>query len=158
LLLAAAWLGAAPTWAEPPARTDRYGDPLPPGAVARLGTERLTLSRALFPTFSPDGRYLAAAGGGKEGLRVWEVATGKEVLRLRPPPFRAYGPSMAPLAFSPDGRAIALGCSDKAVRVWEVATGKELHHFGGLPSSAGHLAFAPDGRSLFADYGGPVRC
>jgi len=66
---------------------------------------------------------------------------------------------MAPLAFSPDGRAIALGCSDQAVRVWEVATGKELHHFGGRPIPVGQLAFAPDGRSLFAGgSGGPVRC
>jgi WD40 repeat protein len=96
-------------------------------------TTALLLSRAIFPTFSPDGRYLAAVRGGAEGLRIWEVATGKEVLCLRPPPFRGYSPSMAPLAFSLDGKAIALGCSDQAVRVWEVATGKELHHLGGRP-------------------------
>jgi WD40 repeat protein len=158
LLLAASCLGAAPAWAAPPARTDRYGDLLPPGAVARLGTERLTLSRAIFPTFSPDGRYLAAACGGSEGLRVWEVATGKEVLRLRPPRFGGYSPSMAPLAFSPDGKAIALGCSEKTVRVWEVTTGKELNHFGGLPGPAGRLAFGPGGRLLFAGCGGQVHC
>src|SRR5690349_18180411 len=47
--------------ASKPKRTDRYGDPLPPGVVARLGTERLTLANTSSePTFSPDGRHLAA--------------------------------------------------------------------------------------------------
>lgn len=48
-------------------RTDQYGDPLPPGAVARLGTLRL---RAVHPasevTFSGDGRKVSS-------LRVPEV-------------------------------------------------------------------------------------
>jgi WD40 repeat protein len=62
------------------------------------------------------------------------------------------------LAFSPDGKAIALGGSDQAVSVWEVATGKELHHCGGLPGPPVRLAFGPDGRLFFACHGGAARC
>jgi WD40 repeat protein len=143
---------------ENPARADRYGDPLPEGAVSRLGTERLTVGDAVFLTFSPDGRHLAAHNG-SEGLRVWDVASGKELLRLKTPRFGSYGAGMSPLAFSPDGKALALGCEDQTARVWEVATGKEVYHFGGLRGRMTHLAFSPGGRSLVAGgYGGPALC
>src|SRR5579871_6260713 len=102
-------LTGQPGRGEPPARTDRYGDALPPGVVARLGTERLALQQACFLTFSPDGRYMAAHDGGGR-LRVWDAASGKEVLRLTTQGFvHGHGPGMKPLAFSPDSKAIALG-------------------------------------------------
>jgi WD40 repeat protein len=147
-------------------RTDRYGDPLPNGVVARLGTERLALhnNMDLFFTFSPEGRRLAAHNG-DEDLRVWEVATGKEVLRLKTPRSRGgAGPGETQLTFSPDTKALALSSQDLGahtwtVRVWGVDTGKELHHFTGLRGRVGHLAFTPDGRSLLAGSSeGPVLC
>jgi WD40 repeat protein len=144
--------------AEPPAALgrDRYGDPLPPGVIARLGTQRLTPGHAIFLTFSPDGRRVAAHTG-SQSLCVWEVASGREVLRLTTPPFHSYGPGMSPVSFSPDGKSLALACQDHSVRLWEVATGRELHRLGRGPSLLAQIAFAPDGRSLFAGgYDGPV--
>src|SRR5262249_51823938 len=135
--------GETPVRSQEPIRTDRNGDPLPPGSVARLGTQRMTLlGQARFLTFSPDGRRLAAHDG-HENLRIWEVSSAKVVLRLKTPRFSAYGPGMSPLMFSPDGKAIALGCPEErspqrglaqqgnTVRLWDVATGKELHRLGG---------------------------
>jgi hypothetical protein len=45
------------------ARVDRYGDPLPEGAVARLGTSRLRRIGGGKVMFSPDGKTLAAEAG-----------------------------------------------------------------------------------------------
>src|SRR5262245_38356268 len=65
-----------------PARTDCYGDPLPPGAIARLGTMRLRhLIHANDVAFSPDGAVLASSGA--DGLiRLWEPATGQQIRLL----------------------------------------------------------------------------
>ncbi|HTU90359.1 MAG TPA: sigma-70 family RNA polymerase sigma factor [Gemmataceae bacterium] len=75
-------------------------------------------------TFTPDGRYLAAAG--EKILRLWELATGKEVLNRRfapmdsPSPLRNFG-SVSCLAIAPDGRSIATGLRDTNLFVWDLA-------------------------------------
>src|SRR5262245_59561814 len=68
--------------APPPAmRVDRYGDPLPHGAVTRLGTVRLRHTVVLQSmTFSRDGKVLASVSG--DGVRLWDPATGRELRRL----------------------------------------------------------------------------
>ena len=63
-------------------RIDRYGDPLPPGAVARLGTMRMrqdTIYADHITAFSPDGKLLAT--GSHQSLRLWELAPGRRAAR-----------------------------------------------------------------------------
>src|SRR5262249_16206140 len=79
-----------------PVRTDALGDPLPPGARARLGSLRyrhtaIILSLAL----SPDGKLLAA-GGVDYVVRLWDRATGKPLRALTDLPN-----AVTAVAFSP---------------------------------------------------------
>src|SRR5947208_189200 len=71
----------------PSPRTDRNGDPLPEGAVARLGTPRLVNPSAEILAFLPDGKTLAVATGGTTGgtLRLWDVGSGRERRRFTTP-------------------------------------------------------------------------
>src|SRR5262249_22393999 len=63
-------------------RLDRLGDPLPPGAIMRLGTARLR--QPVWVTaiaFTADGKQLVSASN--HVIRVWDGAPGKEVRQLK---------------------------------------------------------------------------
>lgn len=65
--------------AAPPATqaTDAYGDPLPSGAVARIGTNRFRHgSPVMSLTFSPDGQRISSAGMYGDSA-VWDARTGR---------------------------------------------------------------------------------
>src|SRR5262245_46511426 len=84
-----------------PAGTDAHGDPLPPGATARLGTVRFRYGGRF--VFSPDGKALAALD--PPALRLLDVTTGEERHHFQGP---LGGYAGAP-AFSPDGQTLAAG-------------------------------------------------
>jgi serine/threonine protein kinase/Flp pilus assembly protein TadD len=101
-------------------------------------------------SFSPDGRYLAAIKWGEwskdPALLVWEVASGRAVLRLR-----YVAPSYMlreTPCFRPDGRAVAARDSYNVLRLWEVPSGTLL---GERPLDGyGKTRFSPDGRVVAA--------
>jgi WD40 repeat protein len=88
---------------------------------------------------SPDGALLAIAG---EGVVIWDVAAGRELVRLETRAGRAKG-----VAFSADGASLAAACWS-TVQVWETR-GWTLEGTFGRDGPVGEsVAFSPDGRDL----------
>ena len=66
--------------------------------------------------FSPDGRRILT-GGHDNTARLWDAATGRELLTLR-----GHTEPVRSVAFSPDGQHLLTGSTDKTARVWRRQT------------------------------------
>jgi RNA polymerase sigma factor (sigma-70 family) len=100
--------------------------------------------------FSSDGRKLAGvdsaslpAGVQKRSLWVWDVAARKERSFTVPVVARVFS-----LAWSPDGRVLALGTSDGEIVLVELASGQVRRRLAGHHSYVRSLCFSPDGKTL----------
>lgn len=102
-------------------RADQLGDPLPPGALSRMGTQRFYCGyQSSNVVYSPDGRFLATSDTFSE-IILWEAATGRELRRLR-----GHGSAKVAMVFSPDSKLLISTGYDAIVRFQEAATGKEI--------------------------------
>jgi WD40 repeat protein len=110
------------------ARVDSHGVPLPPGALARLGTMRWRQQGGVTAVaFSPDGKVLAVGSGPQDGsIYLRDPRTGRVLRRLQ-----GHTREVHTLLYSPDGKVLASGSDDETTRLWDVATGKELHRLRG---------------------------
>jgi WD40 repeat protein len=141
VLSAGAVLGAD---AKPP-RTDRYGDPLPPGAVARLGTIRLRHADADV-VFSKNGKQLISGGSDGE-VRFWDAANGTLVRRI---PLACGSRRYSRVILSPDGSTAA---AVDGIRLYlhDATTGIER---GQVDIAARPLVkFSPEGSVLVVEVG-----
>ena len=103
------------------APVDRYGDPLPQGALVRLGTLRFRHPSGIRSmVFSPDGNVLATCGVGSVSL--WNCKSGKELPRLPAQHVNA-------IAFSPDGKTLVTASDREKIRLWDIQKGKEIRAF-----------------------------
>jgi RNA polymerase sigma factor (sigma-70 family) len=127
----------------PAARVDGDGDPLPPGAILRLGSLRLRHRSALRSVaFAPGGRLLIS-GGWERAIRWWDPTTGKEVRQTRAPE-----KGVDAIAFSPDGKLLAGAALVGDVLLWDAASGRELRHLGGHRGQVHGITFSPKGDRL----------
>jgi len=130
---------------------------------ATTGKELLTIPTQSYRTvyglhvaISPDGQRIAAPGPGiiqtttgTGVLKLWDIKSGKEVLTLSGHKGAVYA-----VAFSPDGKRIATGSSDRTVKVWDAETGKELLTLVGNTGPVLDVSFSPDGRQIATNGGG----
>ena len=142
-LATASWDGTARVWNFNPQRV---------GSEISLhhtltGDERRVHSVA----FSPNSERLASASQALDGkdntVRVWDVASGKQIDALR-----GHAAFLWCVAYSPDGQYLASGSYDQTVRIWDAKTGHEKHC---LPHSATvfGVSFSQDGRYLASSSG-----
>jgi tRNA A-37 threonylcarbamoyl transferase component Bud32 len=83
--------------------------------------------------FSPDGRRALSCSTDKT-IRLWDVATGKEVRRLT-----GHQDRVDCVRFTRDGRRAVSGSWDYTVRLWDLETGKELKRLHTGWNIAGHI-------------------
>jgi RNA polymerase sigma factor (sigma-70 family) len=133
----------------PAAAVDAFGDPLPPGAVARLGTVRFRT--ADFPkhlAVSPDGKQIASTAFLQHTrLAVWEADTGRPIRDVELPDY----PQPEALCWVADGRGLAaIKVGRKDYVVWQFTdpdtkppAGERSNSFG--PGTFTVSALSPDG-------------
>lgn len=93
--------------------------------------------------FSPDGKRVAAAAGGR--VQVRELSSGKRLAGIQ-----TALKSVRALAFSTDGKRLATAGTGRTIEVWDAATGKRLYRIRGEDADLHALSFSPDGKRLAA--------
>jgi WD40 repeat protein len=130
--------------------------------------------------FAPEGTMLASWGraqaSGDEdrdpttehgyrtiGIELWDVATGRQIHRLRIQPrlspvwsapraegrlWTARNDEITSLSFGPDGRALASTGGENRIRLWDVGEGKELFPDTQHPRITGPVVFTRDSQTV----------
>jgi WD40 repeat protein len=114
-----------------------------PDGGGKLARDLLETTDSVFAVaFSPDGSKLAAAGADR-ALRVWEVASGKEIALIED-----HADWIFDLAWSPDGKRISTASRDKTSKVFDVEKRESLATFPGHAETVYCVAFTPDGKQV----------
>src|SRR6516165_6956135 len=97
--------------------------------------------------FSPDGKQILSGGvcygAGDPTVRLWDVVTGKELLKLEGHTVGVYS-----VAFLPGGKKAISGGGEGTIRIWDLETGKELKRFEGHVGTVYGLDVSGDGKWL----------
>jgi hypothetical protein len=76
-------------------------------------------------------------------MKVWEAATGRELLT-----FKGHTAAVHSVSWSPDGRRLATGSGNGTAKVWEAADGRGLLTLTGHVGPVWSVSWSPDGKRL----------
>jgi WD40 repeat protein/serine/threonine protein kinase len=94
--------------------------------------------------FSPDGKRLA--GVSRDAVKLWDVATGHDVLSLRGALQRHWDPAFNPrVAFSPDGKRLVASNWDESISLWDASIPADMV----VPEYQAARRRAADARAVF---------
>jgi WD40 repeat protein len=117
-----------------------YEEPLPEGALARLGTTRFRLGNMIYAmALSPDGRTAVTVSGNSQ-TQFWDVGSGK---LLRTIEYKEGGGGRV-VAYSPNGRLVAYVQDQGPLRLVNAEDGKLLATQPLGTRYSASLAFSPD--------------
>ncbi len=91
-----------------------YAEDLPTGAIARIDVSEGPINAI---AYSRSANRLAVAAA--NNIHIYDAGTYEEVMVLA-----GHTDSVLAIAFSPNGKLLVSGSSDKTVRLWEADTGK----------------------------------
>src|SRR5262249_39424353 len=95
-------------------------------------------------TIQPQGVYFAAFFGNRPEVEVRDLSTGELVRRL------SHSSTLTTVAWSADGKTLAVGVENGRIYVWDVASDAEPLSWRGHDDSVVSLGFAPSGRWLLS--------
>ncbi|MCI0538667.1 MAG: protein kinase [Verrucomicrobiales bacterium] len=96
--------------------------------------------------FSPDVRILASAAGVRASpIRLWDVASGKEIGHLD-----GHRSWIRNLVFWGDGNTLASGSADQTIRLWNITTRSVMSTLRGHRQEVWSLALLPNNRMLLS--------
>jgi WD40 repeat protein len=115
------------------------------------GKVRHTIDRAgNSPTdvaFTHDSKFVTVSSHNQnEALRSWDIDTGKETPAWKD--LKAIGAVPMALAYSPDGKYLALGQIQQTVTLVDLKERKATNSFGGLASAIRWLEFTTDSKNI----------
>jgi len=118
-------------------KTDSLGDPLPLGAIQRLGSTRMTYPAMAVPfCYLSDDRALVA---NSNQLEIVDLSLGKSLIH-----YRVGSAAIKSMAVKADGLQVVLVDVDGDIAIWDLGKGRELRRWSTGQKDLSSVSLSPD--------------